>query len=1503
MLRFCPLLGALLLLVGLMQAQEIPQSFSESPARGREKDYVKQRDQWFTRGRLMPGRSSAELRRRAYQSKLQMRTQRAAARLAAAPNGASLSTGSWIPLGPLPLASDASGNGTQDYRQVAGRVTAVAIDPADLTGNTVYIGAAQGGVWKSTNAAYSVAENVVWSPLTDNQATLSIGSIAIQPGNADPSRSVILAATGEANNSGDSYFGLGILRSTDAGNSWTLASSANNGALSLAGLGGTRMAFATRNNLTVVSAMGTSAEGIRDGAVTSGTKPGLYTSLNAGQTWAYNALVDPAGATDATSATSVAYNAFADSGNGMFFAAVRYHGFYSSPDGVHWTRLTAQPGGVVLSTASCPPQSTSNGRACPIYRGEITSIPERNEMYAWYVSVDAYGITQDEGIWQSLNGGASWTAISDAGITNCGDISGCGVEQGVYNLELLAVPNGSATDLYAGAVNIYKCAINSSNPNCTASPFVNLTHAYGCVPAGAPAHVHPSQHALAAMIPSIGSDSGNELLYFANEGGVYRALNGFSGFNDGACSAVHQFDDLNQNLGSLAQFVTFSQHPTDANTLFGGTQGNGSPATNHATSSSAWINVLGGDGAYTAIDPLSTSNWYASNPDIPPGGLGIQLCAQGINCNTSRFGFVATSSDVGGDDGGFYFPYILDSGSTSAMLVGTCRVWRGPRTGGAFNALSPNFETLGWGTCTGNEVNQVRALATAGPTQSSSGSSVVYATTSGLGPIEGPLDTPGGRVWATTDSSAGISSFSDVTDNGPQGNINPYQFPISSVAADPSDPTGKTAYVTVMGFTGGSGHVWKTTSAGATWTDFTANLPDSPANAVAVYPALSQVYVATDVGVFASSTSTPNWVELGPDSGTSQPGSLPNVAVTALGIFASGGQQLLRASTYGRGIWEFNLVITPDFQLAVANTPLRVFAGQTGTFNATMTALNGYTNSVTLSCVAGSTAPPNVCAPSPVTMTPVSKTPFTISTSGPAGDYNFNIQSVGSDTNHLTRKLPMTLHVVDFGITAPSPSSVTVPRGTTSGAVSFQVTAAGSFNQAVTVSCSSAIPNATCNLSPGTTVTGTSIAPVNMSASVAVPASTAAGAYSVTLQANTAGAPSPQTVSFTLNVTANPHFEFTIPASINIKAGMTGTRASISVGAQDGFSGTVGLTCTSSYNSGACNINPSSVSSYPAEAELTLSGTTFAAGSYTVSVTGTAASRVKTQELILNVGDYSLSAAPSLRAVPGSRASSTVTVASAYAYSGEINLACDASALTGGDVHDYPDRSHHRVEWRKLDLTVAINVPNDATPGTYNITLSSHDTEGSPSHSTTIALTIAADFVLTSATASQTVTAGQTTGAYNLTVQPMGSSFDAPVSLACTAGLPSGASCNFSPATPVTPGTSAVNVVMSISTPASTAAVSAHRWVLYATWLYLPLAVSLVAIRPGRVSRTHSLCVMPFAIALISVFASCSGVSTTDPGGTGHPHNPVSYHVTVSASSPGVPDAPGHSAVVALVIN
>lgn len=552
----------------IVQAQGAKQAVPQNPIPDSDADHVKERNEWFFRGRLVRGMPSADLRRRAYQTKLLMRAQHAAALATAHLAGqAGLSSGSWMPLGPMPLASDASGNGAQDYHQVSGRATAIAIDPADLTGNTIYIGGAQSGMWKSTNAANNTAGNVTWSPVTDGQATLSIGAIAIQPDNADPTKTVILAASGEADNSVDSYFGLGILRSADAGTTWTLIRSANSGALSFGGMGGTRMAFSTAGQMkTVVAAMATTSEGIVDGAVTSGTRRGLYTSLDAGQTWNYDALLDSGVATDATSATSVVFNASA----GLFFAAVRYHGFYSSPDGVNWTRLAVQPGGAVLNATACPPQSTSNNYACPIYRAEITAVPGRNEMYAWYVYLDSTGNPVDGGIWQSLNGGASWISIPDNTIANCGDVYGCGVQQGSYNLELQAVPNGAATDLYAGAINLYKCGITTQNPTCAASPFINLTHVYGCDPIGAPAHVHPDQHALAYAIPTSGTDSGNALLYFANDGGIYRALNGFTGLNTGSCSGTNQFDDLNQKLGSMTQFVSFSQHPTDLNTCSAG---------------------------------------------------------------------------------------------------------------------------------------------------------------------------------------------------------------------------------------------------------------------------------------------------------------------------------------------------------------------------------------------------------------------------------------------------------------------------------------------------------------------------------------------------------------------------------------------------------------------------------------------------------------------------------------------------------------------------------------------------------------------------------------------------------------------------------------------------------------------------------------------------------------------------------------------------------------------
>jgi hypothetical protein len=114
------------------------------------------------------------------------------------------------------------------------------------------------------------------------------------------------------------------------------------------------------------------------------------------------------------------------------------------------------------------------------------------------------------------------------GITNCGDSafgpdnSGCGVEQGYYNLALAAIPNGGATDVYAGAINLFKCTI-AGGTTCTQGDWINLTHVYGCNPGplGSSAHVHPDQHGIAFMIAG-GKSPG----YFAHDGGISRTLDG-----------------------------------------------------------------------------------------------------------------------------------------------------------------------------------------------------------------------------------------------------------------------------------------------------------------------------------------------------------------------------------------------------------------------------------------------------------------------------------------------------------------------------------------------------------------------------------------------------------------------------------------------------------------------------------------------------------------------------------------------------------------------------------------------------------------------------------------------------------------------------------------------------------------------------------------------------------------------------------------------------------------
>ena len=127
-----------------------------------DRDNVIKRQQWFRRGRQgAHGRSAAALRLDAYQQMVARRkaVQGELKQSATHTAGGSFTTSqTWSLLGPSPILSNLSGSATADYDYgpAVGRVTALFVDPTDATGNTVYLGGATGGLWRSTNAATTV---------------------------------------------------------------------------------------------------------------------------------------------------------------------------------------------------------------------------------------------------------------------------------------------------------------------------------------------------------------------------------------------------------------------------------------------------------------------------------------------------------------------------------------------------------------------------------------------------------------------------------------------------------------------------------------------------------------------------------------------------------------------------------------------------------------------------------------------------------------------------------------------------------------------------------------------------------------------------------------------------------------------------------------------------------------------------------------------------------------------------------------------------------------------------------------------------------------------------------------------------------------------------------------------------------------------------------------------------------------------------------------------------
>ncbi|MBI5726279.1 MAG: hypothetical protein HY965_00380, partial [Ignavibacteriales bacterium] len=262
---------------------------------------------------------------------------------------------------------------------IGGRITAL---EADYTNpSIIYIGAAAGGVFKSTDSG------TTWTPQTDNYPSLSIGALAMDP--VDPA--VLYCGTGEANISIDSYPGIGLLKTTNGGTTWLKS-----------GLDSTRHIADIEVHPLNTKSVFVAASGA---LYSKGPHRGIFRSTNAGKDWTKVLYVN-----DSTSAIDVAldpldtsrvYAAVWERLRGATFrkaAGINSGIFVSNDGGWTWARMAN----------GLPAQNAATGRI------SIAVAPSNpNYIYALYQNAGTANgtIGQFDAFYRSTNKGQSWAAI------------------------------------------------------------------------------------------------------------------------------------------------------------------------------------------------------------------------------------------------------------------------------------------------------------------------------------------------------------------------------------------------------------------------------------------------------------------------------------------------------------------------------------------------------------------------------------------------------------------------------------------------------------------------------------------------------------------------------------------------------------------------------------------------------------------------------------------------------------------------------------------------------------------------------------------------------------------------------------------------------------------------------------------------------------------------------------------------------------------------------------
>ncbi len=738
-----------------------------------------------------------------------------------------LSTSGFTSLGPRPLHDDSSGN--LDVN--AGRINDIVVSPQPLQAGNVdtyraFAASDGGGVWRSENCC-SVA--TTWEPVTDAQhiPSQAIGDLAMDPNNPE----VIYAGTGDLRFGSFSFGAAGLLKSTDAGDTWRV-------------LGADVFTPAypvTTPDYPQYQAIGKVAvDPGNSQRVVVGTKTGLFLSYDAGESWSGPCLTNAFGTGTTPQRQDItALELITSAGSTQIYAGVGTRGNATpvQPDldrnGANGLYRAAMP------ASGCPsdwqlltrpdngwPAGTGAGIAfAPIGRLELAISPSNPQvMYLEAIRPDTFDIA---GVWRSSDGGNSWQQRATPA-----NFSGCEPgQQNWYNAGISVHPTNPET-LFLSAYWVYRSVDGGAT-------FRNLL----CTDNSA-AKTHIDQHARAF----VGGDP-NRLL-IGNDGGIY--------YTGGALAANPTFVWLNDTVSTIEFYsgdisANFATAPVRY--IVGGAQDNGTSVMQQDGSLRAgtWNSVWGGDGITARIEPVRGARYYYSSQR---GDLVVST--NGPNAPEAEASGAWNPGETGPEPKHFLMPFDLyrygdvnvpGSGCTASagcthLIAGTVRVWESTNgaiaatEAGRFTAISPDL---------------TKGTLILGTDRRSTITHLAYSVSDRHVAMVGTQD---GNVWYgfnLGEMPGLVSQWRNVTDNN---TVLPNRA-ILKVATDPQTPT--IGYAAVGGFSQNTpatpGHVFKVQCnadcSSFSWRNVSGNLPDIPANSVIINPWIRrQVFVGTDWGLY-----------------------------------------------------------------------------------------------------------------------------------------------------------------------------------------------------------------------------------------------------------------------------------------------------------------------------------------------------------------------------------------------------------------------------------------------------------------------------------------------------------------------------------------------------------------------------------------------------------------------------------------------------------------------------